>query len=121
MGKANLTDKFSKFNDHWTPKIIGEMNGQYVKIAKAEGEFDWHSHENEDEFFLVHSGELAIHLRDQVIKLGPGECFILPKGVEHKTAAETETHFMMIEPKATQHTGDLQTSQTVEVADQEWI
>ena len=121
VGKVSLKDKFAKFDDHWSPKLVGELNENYVKLAKGEGELDWHSHENEDEFFLVVSGHLDIHLRDQVISLDPGEFYVVPKGVEHRPVAVPGTEIMLIEPKETLHTGDRQTDQTVAIADQEWI
>lgn len=119
--KVNLEQKFSLFSEHWTPKIVEETNGQYVKIAKAQGDMIWHSHELEDELFIVFKGCLQIHLRDRVIKLEPGELFVVPKGVEHRTAAVEETHFMMIEPKSTAHTGAIQSEQTVSIEHQERI
>jgi quercetin dioxygenase-like cupin family protein len=119
--KVNLEQKFSLFNEHWTPKIIEETNGQYVKIAKAQGDMIWHSHELEDELFIVFKGRLNIHLRDQVIELHPGELFVVPKSVEHRTSALEETHFMMIEPKSTAHTGTIESEQTVSIERQERI
>ena len=99
MKKINIAEKFSLFNEYWTPKIIGDTNGQYVKLAKAKGDMIWHSHEHEDELFMIFKGELTIEFRDSEVKLGPGEMFIVPMGVEHRTLALEETHFMMIEPK----------------------
>jgi mannose-6-phosphate isomerase-like protein (cupin superfamily) len=119
--KVNLEQKFAMFSEHWTPKIIEETNGQYVKIAKAQGDMVWHSHDNEDELFMVFKGCLEIHFRDRIIKLEPGELFVVPKGVEHRTAAQEETHFMMIEPKSTAHTGNVQSQQTVPTEKQERI
>lgn len=119
--KINLAEKLTLFTEHWTPKIIGEMNGQFVKLAKGQGELVWHSHEHEDEFFLVLHGTLAIHIGNDTITLNAGECFIVPKGVQHKTSAKSETHILLIEPKTTQHTGRVQSDQTVDVEDQVWI
>lgn len=119
--KVNLLDKFSKFSDQWSPKIIGELNGQYVKLAKIEGEFDWHTHEQEDELFMVVKGNLLIKIRDHEVQLGEGEIFIVPKGTEHKPIAEKECWVMLFEPKETGHTGNVQTERTVAVEDQEWI
>ncbi|MEO8606342.1 MAG: cupin domain-containing protein [Chloroflexota bacterium] len=119
--KVNIAEKFMLFNEHFTPKIIGEANGQYVKIAKIQGEFVWHSHENEDELFLIFKGVMTIEMRDQVIKLGEGEMFIVPKGVEHRTLAADETYVMMIEPKSTAHSGDVQSELTVSAEAQVWI
>lgn len=121
MEKINLDDKFSKFSDQWSPKIVGELNGQYVKVAKLEGEFDWHAHEQEDELFMVIKGKLKIRLRDRDVTLEEDEIFIVPKGVEHKPVAEEECWVMLFEPKETGHTGDMQTERTVAVEDQEWI
>lgn len=121
MEKINLDDKFSKFSDQWSPKIVGELNGQYVKVAKLEGEFDWHAHEQEDELFMVIKGKLKIRLRDRDVTLEEDEIFIVPKGVEHKPVAEKECWVMLFEPKETGHTGNVQTERTVAVEDQEWI
>jgi len=87
LKKVNLTEKFSLFNNHWEPKIVGELNEQYVKIAKLKGEFVWHHHENEDELFMVVKGSLIIKLRDADIKLKEGEFFIIPRGIEHMPVA----------------------------------
>lgn len=121
MGKVNLAEKFSMFDDTWSPKLVGELNENYVKLAKGMGELDWHSHANEDEFFLVVSGHLDIHLRDTVIALDPGEFYVVPKGVEHRPVAIAGTEIVLIEPKETLHTGDSQTEQTVAIKDQTWI
>ena len=119
MDKVNLTEKLKLFSDHWHPRIVGELNGQYVKLAKAEGEFDWHSHRGEDELFLVVSGCLTIKLRGRDITLEEGEFFVVPRGVEHKPIAEKETHLLLFEPKATLNTGEVRTDRTVE--DLQWI
>lgn len=121
MSKVNLADKFAKFDDIWSPKLVGELNENYVKLAKGMGELDWHSHDNEDEFFLVVSGHLDIHLRDKVISLDPGEFFVVPKGVEHRPVANEGAEIVLIEPKETLHTGSSVTNQTVAVEDQTWI
>jgi len=119
MEKVNLSEKFRLFNETWTPKIAGELNGQYIKLAKTKGEFVWHKHENEDEFFLVVSGTLTIKLRDKDIHLDPGEFLIVPKGVEHKPVSENEAHVLVFEPKNTKHTGDVENDITVKKFD--WI
>ena len=106
MGKVNLSEKFSLFTDHWKPKIVGELNEQYVKLAKLKGEFVWHQHENEDELFMVIKGRLTIKLREKDICLKEGEIFIIPRTVEHKPVAEKEVHVLMFEPKGTVNTGD---------------
>ena len=121
MEKINLKEKFSLFDDRWSPRIIGELNQQYVKLAKLEGEMVWHTHDNEDEFFQVISGSIIIHLRDKSVRLNEGECFIVPKGVEHKPEAESVAHVLLFEPKNTAHTGTTKSELTVEVEDQAWI
>ena len=121
MEKVNLHEKFSLFDDYWSPRIVGELNGQYVKLAKLKGEIVWHAHEDEDEFVLVIRGQIVIHLRDQSVTLNEGECFIVPKGVEHKPQAIEEAHVMIFEPKATAHTGTVRSEMTVEIENQEWI
>ncbi len=119
MDKVNLTNKLKLFSDHWHPRIVGELNGQYVKLAKVEGEFDWHQHADEDELFLVVAGSLTIRLRDRDVILGEGEFFIVPRGVEHKPVAESEAHVLLFEPKSTLNTGEERTDRTVE--DLPWI
>ena len=119
LDKINFTEKFDMFDEYWTPKIIGEMNGQYIKLAKLKGEFVWHTHDNEDEYFQVIKGSINIHLREQTIVLEEGESFIVPKGVQHKPEALEEAHVMMIVPKAAQHTGGTKSSLTVETENQE--
>ena len=119
--KVNVTEKFSLFDEQWTPKIVAESNGQLVKLAKGGGELVWHSHENEDELFLVFKGQLTIKLRDGEVVLSPGEMLVVPKGVEHCPLAEPDTHFMMIEPASTEHTGNTKSGVTVAVEDQKWI
>lgn len=114
MEKVNLVDKFSQFDEHWSPKIIGELNGQAVKIAKIQGEFIWHHHESEDEFFMVIKGRMTIELRDREVVLEEGEFFIVPRGVEHKPVAEAEAHILMFEPVSTLNTGNVQSERTKE-------
>jgi mannose-6-phosphate isomerase-like protein (cupin superfamily) len=121
MDKVRLDDKFKKFDDLWSPKLVGELNENYIKLAKGQGGLDWHTHDNEDEFFLVVSGHLDIHLRDQVVALDPGEFFVVPKGVEHRPVAEDGAEILLIEPKGTLHTGTKRTDQTVDIEDQNWI
>lgn len=121
MSKVNLAEKFSKFEDLWSPKRVGELNENYIKLAKGKGELDWHTHENEDELFLVVSGHLDIHLRDQVISLDPGEFYVVPKCVEHRPVSAEGAEIVLIEPKATLHTGTNETEQTVALEDQNWI
>ena len=121
MSKISISEKFNLFTEEWTPKIIAECNGQLVKIAKGSGELVWHQHENEDELFIVFKGHLTLQLRDKNIELGVGEMFVVPKGVEHCPLAKVDTHFMMIEPSNTEHTGTLDSDVTVLTEDQEWI
>lgn len=121
MDKANLAEKLSLFTDQWSPRVIAEANDQYIKLAKVQGEFVWHAHEHEDETFFVISGKLMIQMRDRTIELNPGELFVVPKGVEHNPYAPVETHIMLIEPKQTTHTGDVETERTVAIEDQVWI
>ena len=115
MEKVNLGDKFALFIDYWSPKIVGELNGQHVKLVKLKGEFIWHHHENEDELFLVLKGALAIHLRDRVVNLHEGEFCIVPRGVEHKPVAENEAHVLLLEPVSTLNTGNVTSDRTVSV------
>lgn len=114
MEKVNLAEKLSLFEEHWSPKIVGELNGQYVKLAKLKGDFVWHHHEAEDEMFLVVKGCLVIKLQDRDVVLGEGEFLIVPRGVEHCPVAEEEVHIMLFEPKSTLHTGNVRTEKTVE-------
>ncbi len=113
MDKINLSEKLRLFSDYWNPKVIGELNGQHLKLAKFKGEFIWHRHESEDELFLVLNGTLAILLRDRTVHLEPGEIFIVPKGVEHKPVAELEAHVLLLEPASTLNTGDVRNDRTV--------
>jgi mannose-6-phosphate isomerase-like protein (cupin superfamily) len=121
MNRINIDQKFSLFQEYWTPKIIAESNGQLVKIAKGRGELVRHTHENEDELFIVFKGTLTIRTEKGDVILNPGEMCVVPKGVEHCPLAEEEAHFMMIEPASTLHTGAVQTGRTLSIDDQEWI
>ena len=114
MDKVNLREKLGLFSERWSPKIVGELNGQHVKLAKLEGEFVWHRHESEDELFLVLRGVLAIHLRDRVVMLEEGEFFIVPRAVEHKPVAEEEVNVLLLEPTSTLNTGNVRSERTVE-------
>ena len=113
MNKISLQQKFSLFDEHWSPKIVAELNGQHVKIAKLQGEFEWHQHADEDELFWVVQGKLKIELRDQTVELSPGEIFVVPRGVEHKPSATEETQIVMFEPAGTLNTGDAESDRTV--------
>ena len=109
--KINLAEKFNQIQDYWNPRIAGELNGQQVKLAKFKGEFEWHHHEHEDEFFLVIGGQFEMHLRDEIVVLNPGECIVIPKGVEHKPVAPVEAEVLMFEPATTVNTGNLENSE----------
>ncbi|MDP5274901.1 cupin domain-containing protein [Chengkuizengella axinellae] len=102
----NISEKLSKFNEHWSPKVISEMNDYQFKLAKFYGEFVWHSHKDTDEVFIVMEGELKILFRDGEVKLSKGEMYVIPKGVEHKPYAEKECHVMLVEPKGVVNTGE---------------
>ncbi|MEM8997324.1 MAG: cupin domain-containing protein [Acidobacteriota bacterium] len=117
----NLAEKLSQIHDHWSPRIVAELNGQYVKLAKVQGEFVWHDHADEDELFLIVHGELTLRFRDGEVALRPGEIYVVPRGVEHQPYAAEETHLMLFEPKATAHTGEIEDEKTVDVEDQAWI
>jgi mannose-6-phosphate isomerase-like protein (cupin superfamily) len=110
--KVNLADKFALFSDRWSPKIVGELNGQQVKLAKLLGEFDWHHHEREDELFLVVRGRLVIRLREREVTLEEGEFLIVPAGVEHQPFAAEEAEVLLFEPASTLNTGNLRTERT---------
>ena len=113
MEKINLRDKLARFDSHWDPKIIGELNGQHVKLAKLEGEFVWHRHNAEDELFLVVHGRFDMQFRDRVLSLDEGELIIVPRGVEHRPVAKREAHVLLFEPAATLNTGNVVTGRTV--------
>lgn len=103
---VNLADKLAAFADLWSPRIVGAFNGHDLMLVKAKGEFTWHSHPDTDDFFLVLKGRLVIQLRDGDVTLGPGELYVVPKGVEHRPVADEETHILLIEPAGTPNTGD---------------
>ncbi len=115
MDKINLNQKLSLFHEHWSPKIVGEMNDSYIKLAKLQGEFDWHHHDNEDELFFVVKGQLTIKFRDKDLVLDAGELVVIPKGVDHLPVAAEEVHVMLIEPKGTLNTGNVVTEKTKQV------
>ncbi len=116
--KVNLAEKFSLFTEQWHPKIVGEINDAYVKVGRLQGEFVWHHHDNEDELFLVVKGHLVIKLKDGDVALDAGEFVIIPKGVEHCPVAEEEVQVVLLEPKTTLNTGNVENERTV---DAEWI
>ncbi|HUP27621.1 MAG TPA: cupin domain-containing protein [Chloroflexia bacterium] len=113
MEKVNLAEKLSLFEDYWSPKIVGELNDSHVKLVKLKGEFTWHSHEAEDELFLVLKGNLLIKLRDGDVRLTEGEFVIIPRGVEHLPIAQEEAHVLLLEPKSTLNTGNVRNEKTV--------
>lgn len=106
MDAIRLAKKLASFTEHWSPKIVGSFNGHDVMVVKAKGEFVWHSHPDTDDFFFVLKGRLTIQLRDGDVHLGPGDLYVVPRGVEHRPAAEEEVHLLLIEPAGTPNTGD---------------
>jgi len=114
MKPVDIKEKLSQFTEHWSPKIIGELNGQLVKVAKLKGEFVWHHHEHEDELFLVVQGKLIIQLKEEDIHLSEGQFFIIPKGVDHMPVADEECHVMLFEPKSVLNTGNVVNERTVQ-------
>ncbi len=106
----NLADKLSKFSDHWSPKTVGQFNGHDLMVVKVQGEFNWHSHADTDDFFMVLSGQITIQMRDRDVVLEEGEIFVVPKGVEHCPVAKDEAHLLLIERAGTPNTGDPSTS-----------
>ncbi len=121
MQAVNLKQKLSDFSETWVPKVVGELNGQFVKVVKFEGEYVWHSHEHEDEMFLVLVGRVDIQLRDQTIALGPGEFFVVPRGVEHRPIAHGLAHVLLFEPVTVRNTGHVDHDYTIEPEDLERI
>ena len=109
-GKVNLAKKLQQFHDHWRPRTVAQMNGCDVMVVKVQGEFVWHKHDDTDDFFLVLEGELHVRLRDRTVVLGPGELFVVPRGVEHQPYAEREASLLLIEPTGTPNTGDAATA-----------
>jgi mannose-6-phosphate isomerase-like protein (cupin superfamily) len=114
MSIINIQEKFKLFSDFWSPKKIGELNGQQILLAKIKGEFIWHAHEHEDELFMIIKGSLMIEFRDKKIELNEGEIYIIPKGVEHKPIAQEEVHVLLFEPLEIKHTGNVMADVTVE-------
>jgi mannose-6-phosphate isomerase-like protein (cupin superfamily) len=107
MNKVNLSEKFAKIHEHWRPKVVGELNGQEVKLVKFQGEFPWHQHENEDEMFMAMKGSFRIEFRDKIVELSEGEFVIVPKGVEHRPIAENEVEVLLFEPAQLLNTGNV--------------
>lgn len=118
MKTVNIAEKFTLIDKYWNPKIAGELNDSYIKLAKLKGEFVWHHHENEDEMFMVIKGVLIIKFRDRDLTVREGEFIIIPKGVEHMPVAESEVHVLLLEPKSTVNTGNVENERTVAA---EWI
>lgn len=114
MNKVNLREKLALFSEHWQPRIVGDLNGQQVKLAKLKGEFAWHHHENEDELFLVLSGTLLLRLPEGEVVINEGEFFIVPRGVEHQPVARDEVHVLLFEPASTLNTGNLRNERTLD-------
>lgn len=114
MEKVNLAVKLSRFDETWSPRIVAELNGQHVKLAKLSGEFVWHRHDHEDELFLVLKGRLTLCFRDRDVVLEPGELIVVPRGVEHLPVASEDTHVLLFEPAGTLNTGNVRDERTVE-------
>jgi mannose-6-phosphate isomerase-like protein (cupin superfamily) len=106
----NLAEKLAQFSDHWGPRTVAQFNGHDIMVVKVQGEFIWHSHADTDDFFLVLKGRLTLRLRDREVTLGPGELFVVPRGVEHQPFTEEEVHLLLIEPAGTPNTGDVATA-----------
>ncbi len=106
--KANLADKLAKITEHWRPRVIAELNGQEVKLAKFQGEFVWHHHEHEDELFLCLRGRFRLEFRDGSVELGPGDVIVVPRGVDHRPVAEEEVEILLFEPAALRNTGNVE-------------
>lgn len=115
MEVVNISEKFAQFSDYWSPKIIGELNGQHVRVVKLQGEFVWHHHDSEDELFLVVKGRLLMKFRDREVWVNEGEFIIVPRGVEHLPVAEEEVHVILLEPATTLNTGNLENQRTVKI------
>ncbi|MEE9181611.1 MAG: cupin domain-containing protein [candidate division NC10 bacterium] len=118
MQRVNLAEKFASFDVYWKPKIVAEVNDAYVKLVKVKGEFVWHRHENEDELFLVDRGTMHLQTREGDVSLEAGDMAVVPRGTEHRPVAEQEAHVLLIEPKSTLNTGNVQDGRTTEA---EWI
>ena len=114
MEKVNLAEKLARFAEPWVPRVVGELNGQHVKLAKMLGAFDWHHHEHEDELFLVVRGSFTMELRDGSVELREGEMIVVPRGVEHRPVADEECHVLLFEPISTLNTGNIRTERTVD-------
>jgi mannose-6-phosphate isomerase-like protein (cupin superfamily) len=113
MDKINLQEKLESFSAHWQPKIVGELNGQYIKLVKFQGAFVWHHHETEDEMFMVVRGRFRMEFRDRDVWIEEGEFIIVPRGVEHRPVADEEAHVLLFEPASTLNTGNTENEMTV--------
>ena len=109
----NLAEKLSKFGEHWSPKTVSKFNGHDIMVVKVKGEFNWHSHEDTDDFFMVLSGRIRIETENGNVELGPGELYVIPKGIQHRPVAEEEAHLMLIEKSGTPNTGDEATAAVI--------
>ena len=107
IDKIVLSEKFAMVDEQWRPKVVASLNGQDVKIVKVQGVFPWHHHDKEDEFFMVWKGRFRVEFRDHVVDMGPGECVVVPRGIEHRTAADDEAEVMLFEPAETRNTGNV--------------
>lgn len=117
MEKVSLGEKFGRVREYWSPKIVGELNDSYVKVVKMRGEFLWHHHEQEDELFLVVKGTLRMRFRDREVRIREGEFVIVPRGVDHLPTADEEVHVVLLEPKSTLNTGNVQNERTIQELD----
>ncbi|HEX8391437.1 MAG TPA: cupin domain-containing protein [Longimicrobium sp.] len=115
----SLREKLSRFDDHWNPRVIAELNGQHVKLAKFRGEFIWHDHADEGELFMVLRGSFRMEFRDRTVEVREGEILVVPRGVEHRPVADEEVHVLLFEPASTRHTGDVVDARTV--TEYQWI
>lgn len=121
MRAINLAEKLASFDETWSPKIVAELNGQHVKVAKIQGEFTWHHHDDEDELFMVLKGSMELQFRDRNVPLAPGELCVVPRGVEHRPVAAETAHILLFEPATTRNTGNVTDDRTVEASDLERI
>jgi mannose-6-phosphate isomerase-like protein (cupin superfamily) len=112
MGKINLKEKLSMFSEHWSPKIVAEMNDYHIKLVKIKGDFVWHNHDDTDEVFIVIEGKMKIEFEEKIVELNEGEMYVVPKGVDHKPFAESECKIMIIEPSGVVNTGNIESNLT---------
>ena len=114
MERVRLSEKFARFTEHWSPKVVGELNGQQLKLVKFQGVFTWHHHELEDELFLVHRGTFRMEFRDRSVELAAGDFLVVPRGVEHRPVADDEVEVLLFEPASTLNTGNVRDARTVD-------